>query len=160
MSYAQIQSNKKEISEPLYLQIPSIKVDAAIEELSIKDGQMQDPTGIEKAGWYKESVKPGEVGNAVIAGHLDDTDGNPAIFWKLQQLQYGDQLTVEDKEGNAHQFTIREVKEYPSTRLPLATFFTKSLERNLILITCSGVFDTALDSYTRRLVVFASLQGL
>ena len=103
-------------------------------------------------------MKPGSKGNSVIAGHLDDEDGNPAIFGKLHQAKIGDELTVGDKVGNTFTYTIRDIKEYPSSRLPLATFFTNSRESNLILITCSGVFDSKQDTYTNRLVVFATLQ--
>ena len=39
---------------------------------------------------------PGQIGNAVIAGHLDRKDGSPAIFWGLRQLAVGDSVMVRE----------------------------------------------------------------
>ncbi len=41
--------------------------------------------------WFKLGARPGEEGNAVIAGHVDDQKG-PAIFYHLDKLTKGDEI--------------------------------------------------------------------
>lgn len=31
-----------------------------------------------------------------MAGHLDDINGNPAVFWDISKLQTGDEILVAD----------------------------------------------------------------
>ena len=57
--------------DPVRLQIPKIKVDAAIEITTVQDGVMTNPVDPWKAGWYQSFSRPGEWTNTVIAGHRD-----------------------------------------------------------------------------------------
>lgn len=51
-------------------------------------------------GHYDESVYPGELGNAVLAGHRD------THFAFLKDLQPGHGLEVQDRTGTWHQFEV------------------------------------------------------
>jgi sortase A len=52
------------------LQIPSIKVDAAIQYVGLTgSGSMEVPQGRADVAWYKFGPRPGDLGSAVIAGH-------------------------------------------------------------------------------------------
>lgn len=118
---------------------------------------MDVPTKSEDVGWYEDGFRPGEKGNAVIDGHLDDAEGEPAVFWKLGLLRPNDDVYVEDADGRKFRFRVTDIREYPYSEVPMKTLFTKSLTSNLILITCAGEYDTAGANYTNRLIVTATL---
>src|SRR5688572_8435793 len=62
-----------EAPPPTRLEIPSLGIDAAVQEVGItKKGTMGVPRGYDEAGWYKYGAAPGELGSAVLAGHLDN----------------------------------------------------------------------------------------
>ena len=44
------------------------------------------------AGWFTRGAAPGALGPAVIAGHV--TWNGPAVFYRLNTLRQGDQVTV------------------------------------------------------------------
>jgi sortase (surface protein transpeptidase) len=87
---------------PVRLIIPSLKIVTMSESVGMdQQGRMDVPKDVVNVAWYQLGVKPGEVGNAVFAGHYDKPDGSPAVFYDLNQLQSGDELIVEDEDGKA-----------------------------------------------------------
>jgi sortase (surface protein transpeptidase) len=50
------------------------------------------------AGWFTGGPMPGQLGPAVIAGHVDSRTG-PAVFHRLRDLRPGDQIRVRDGAG-------------------------------------------------------------
>ncbi|HUX71136.1 MAG TPA: class F sortase, partial [Cellulomonadaceae bacterium] len=66
-------------SAPVRLQIPAIGVDSSLMALGLNsDGTMQVPPSGFPAGWYTGAPTPGEIGPAIIAGHVDWN--GPAVF--------------------------------------------------------------------------------
>ena len=66
----------QEAGDPVRLEIPAIQVDAFIELVGLTPQDAMDvPKGWMNAGWYHKGFRPGEAGNAVIAGHLDSSTG-------------------------------------------------------------------------------------
>src|SRR5690242_10086048 len=59
---------------PIAIKIPDAKVDAQVEQQEIIDGVMQNPSGPFVVSWYRETGRPGESNNIVMAGHLDYWD--------------------------------------------------------------------------------------
>lgn len=55
-------------------------------------------------GWHETTVKPGEVGNATIAGHSSVTYN--CIFNGLDTLKLWDTFNVYDEDGVKHVYTI------------------------------------------------------
>src|SRR5436305_134476 len=47
-----------------------------------------------RAGDQRRLATPGEVGPAVILGHVDTARDGPAVFYRLHQLRPGDTVTV------------------------------------------------------------------
>ena len=75
------------------LRIASIGVDSALMNLGLRtDGSMEVPPGGFPAGWYTGGPTPGELGPAVIAGHVDMF--GPGVFYKLHDVLPGEQVTV------------------------------------------------------------------
>lgn len=144
-------------TQPVRLSIPTIKVDATVESVGLDGEQMAVPDRAEDVGWYQYGSKPGEKGNAVIDGHLDDASGEPAIFWRLALIRPNDIIYTTDTEGRTLKFRVVEMREYPYSKVPVKTLFTNSQTANLVLITCSGQYDQSVHNYSDRLVVFATL---
>ncbi len=130
-------------------------IDSALQKLGLlADGTLQPPTKWDVAGWYAGGVRPGDIGPAVIAGHVDSTRG-PAVFFKLRQLRPGDQIVVTEKNGRALRFVVTEVRSYPKKEFPTAAVYGPTALPELRLITCTGDFDHAAANYLSNLVVFA-----
>ncbi|MEH7441190.1 class F sortase [Bacillus sp. JJ1122] len=159
-----ISSNGKVISEsiksidPYRLQIPSIDVDTLIENVGLLDnGQMGVPESFETVGWYERGPKPGERGNAVLAGHVDSKKG-PAVFFYLKKLKEGDEVIISDKRGKSLTYKVKGVKSYPTELSPVNEIFDYSYQSNLNLITCTGIYDRTTGNHSERLVVYTSLK--
>lgn len=144
---------------PQMLRIPAIGVNAAVEKVGINsDGTMGVPVNEWNVGWYKLGYRPGSNGNAVIAGHLDWTNG-PAVFWNLKKLNPGDEIFVKDDKGVERKFVVNQLVVYPYNNAPLDTIFGGANQGKLNLITCAGTYDKKLRNYNKRLVVYTTLAG-
>jgi LPXTG-site transpeptidase (sortase) family protein len=142
--------------QPSRLRIPAIEVDTLIEEVGLRDGNMDVPNNIWNVGWLKNSPKPGEAGNAVLAGHRDSVAGT-AVFWNLNLLKAGEKVYVSDGAGNELTFEVTEVQSYSLTDAPMLRIFGPADEKQLNLITCDGTFVRQDHTYDHRLVVFTKL---
>ena len=142
---------------PARLLIPAIGVDAEVESLGLDpQGRMATPSRADRVGWYSPGATPGDVGNAVIDGHLDWTDG-PAVFWRLGRLKRGDRIDVVRTDGTRATFVVQSSSTTPYDASTDA-LFTRSGPPSLTLITCAGAWDRQRATYLQRLVVRASLQ--
>ncbi len=141
---------------PVRISIPSIGVDAQMEFVGLDtEGKMDVPKDFDNVGWFELGYRPGEKGNAVMAGHLDTAYGGTAVFYRLKELTSGDEIYVYDEEGNELRFIVTGVEIFPFDRVPLAEIFGPSEERMLNLITCEGVFDNSNQNYSDRTVVYS-----
>lgn len=139
---------------PIRLVIPAIHVDAAVEQLgNTPDGSMDAPAAWSDVGWYGLGFRPGDLGSAVIAGHLDSTTAR-AVFWDLNRLRTGDNVQVQNDDGSMLSFAVVSRGIYPFDSFPLATIFGPADVPGLNLITCNGTFDRGSENYDRRLVVY------
>jgi len=148
-------------SPPTRLSIPGIGVSAPLIELGLRpDGSMQVPSGrdFDKPGWFTEGPEPGQLGPAVIAGHVDSRRG-PSVFYRLRELRAGDQVLVERADGRTLRFEVESSRQYPKAALPTDDVFGPVPWPALRLITCGGAFDRAARSYTDNIVVTTRLLG-
>ncbi len=147
-------------SRPVALSIPSIDVrSSTIVGLGLaKDGSLEVPREPDNPGWFTPGPSPGQFGPAVIAGHVDSSDG-PAVFYRLGELRQGDRVTVDRQDGSTASFVVDRVKQYDQDRFPTRAVYGNTTDRaELRLITCSGEFDED-DGYQSNTVVFAHLVG-
>jgi sortase (surface protein transpeptidase) len=139
---------------PTRLRVPAIGVDTALAPLHLDaDGALVPPRDFALAGWYADGTAPGDVGPAVIAGHVDSRRG-PAIFFRLREVARGDRIEV-TRGGATVAFTVARTAWYPKTTFPTVTVYGPTPDRQLRLITCGGDFDRSLRSYRDNLVVYA-----
>lgn len=144
-------------SLPTHLSISKIGVNASVVSLGLKaNGTMYTPAVPEQAGWYKHSPTPGQLGPAVIVGHVDSPKG-PAVFWRLGEMQPGDIAEVARADGSTARFKVDAVKEFPQNNFPTQEVYGNTTYPALRLITCSGTFNSDTGRYSNNTVVFASL---
>lgn len=142
-------------SRPVRLRIPRIDVRTRLIRLGENaHGDPQVPPNGHVAGWYRKSPTPGQVGAAVIAGHVDWTDG-PAVFYRLGDLKPGNKVLVTRRDGRTAVFTVHATGQYAKNDLPTKLIYGKTAEPQLRLITCGGPF--AGEHYRDNVVVFAHL---
>jgi hypothetical protein len=147
-------------SEPLSVTIPAINVHSKLLRLGLnRNGSIAVPPLPESAGlaaWYKYSVTPGQIGPAVIEGHVDSYAG-PAVFFRLGALHPGNTVNVTLADGVTAIFRVTGVREYRKNDFPDKTVYGRTDYAALRLITCGGSFDHATRHYLSSTVVFASL---
>jgi sortase (surface protein transpeptidase) len=139
---------------PERLRIASIGVDSPLEDLALNaDGTLQAPKEFAHAGWYAKGTLPGEVGPAVIAGHVDSKTG-PAVFFRLRDLKQGAIVEV-TRAGAPVKFKVLAVRKYPKAQFPTDEVYGPTPNAQLRLITCGGAFDQSRRSYVDNIVVYA-----
>ncbi|MGH9099930.1 MAG: sortase domain-containing protein, partial [Acidimicrobiales bacterium] len=110
-----------------------------------------------EAAWYEYSPTPGQLGPAVIEGHIDSAAEGPSVFFDLGALVPGDHVDVARADGTVAVFTVTGVREYPKTSFPTTAVYGNTDFAALRLITCGGAFDYATGHYLDNTIVFASL---
>lgn len=144
---------------PTRLRIPAIRVDAAIEDVGLTaDGAMDVPKDYNNTAWYEPGSRPGDQGNAAIAGHVDSKTG-PAVFWDLPKLQAGDEVFVVGDDGVERRFVVTGRESYGRADAPLERIFGSTTARQLNLITCDprSTFDRSKGGYAANVVIYATL---
>lgn len=149
-------SDPMEESAPVRLTIPSIEVDTTLMDLGLQqDGSLEVPPDGTGAGWFTGAPTPGELGPAVIAGHVDWN--GPGVFYNLRLMAAGDLIKVERADGSTAVFAVSKVGQYPKNQFPTEAVYGALDFAGLRLITCGGVFDAAEGHYKDNVVVFAEL---
>ena len=145
------------VSPPVRLQVPAIGVDSELMSLGLQDdGSLEVPPDGFPAGWFTGAPMPGEVGPAVMAGHVDWA-GSPGVFYDLRSLEPGDEITVTRADGSAVVFAVVSVEQFPKEAFPTEAVYGDLDHPGLRLITCGGSFDRQARSYEDNIVVFADL---
>jgi len=156
---------------PHRLIIPKMGLNAKIDALG------PDPTGAMQAPqpsnpnapvlrdvyWWDVGALPGQVGNAVIAGHINRPDGSPATFGNLYLLNPGDRFQVVTADGTVLTFAVTATDDplvyvHGGNDPTIQRIFGPADSPQLNLLTCWGKWDGA--QYNRRLVVYSILVAI
>ena len=151
------QSAAAQVARPVSLTIPLIGVKTNLITLGLAAGgamQVPPPTST-VAGWFTGSPRPGAVGSSIIVGHVDSKSG-PGIFFRLPELQKGDDVFIKRSDGTTAEFRVTEVQEYPKDHFPTDTVYGPTPDAELRLITCGGAFDSVTHHYLSNIIVYAS----
>jgi hypothetical protein len=148
-------------SVPVVLDIPAIDVAAPLTSLGLNpDGAVQVPSEWQEPGWYRLGPTPGQLGAAVILGHVDSVTG-PAVFFRLGALRPGEMVNVTLADGVVAHFVVDAIDIYPKSSFPARSIYEASPGRaTLQLVTCTGVFDASTHHYLSNLVVYTSLSSV
>lgn len=146
-------------SEPVSVSVPSAGIESELLSLGLReDGSLEVPPDGPgaPAGWYNGSPTPGELGPAVLLGHVNATGGGPGVFANLRQLKTGDLIRVARKDGTTSVFTFDHANAYSKDAFPTQTVYGNTDGPELRLITCDG-YDPATGLFDDNYVVFAKL---
>jgi hypothetical protein len=147
-----------EPSTPLTLRIDAIdlKSDILTVGKNADDSMETPPLMSDKAGWYRHGPTPGEIGPAIIVGHVDNLDG-PSVFWRLGELKPGDKIKISREDGETVTFKVTRIQQFEQDNFPADKVYGNIGYAGLRLITCGGTFDASTGRYTHNTVVFASM---
>jgi len=145
-------------SLPVRLLVPTANIDTTFEQpLGLDElGALAVPDGYEQVGWYKYGPTPGEIGPAVIVGHVDSLDG-PAVFYSLGQVGIGDELYVEREDSSTAVFEVTNYERLPQSEFPTEKVYGNINFAGLRLITCTGKYSHDNKRYSHNLIVYAKL---
>jgi len=147
-------------SVPVRLEIPQIGVSSDLLQLGLNPDQTVEVpplTRDSRAGWYKFSPTPGQLGPSVLLGHVDSAKYGPGIFFKLGALRPGATVTVTRSDRSAAVFRVDRVVSYPKESFPTLEVYGNTQSAQLRLITCGGKFDLSSHNYESNIVAFATL---
>ncbi len=145
-----------EAADPTVVKIPAIDVEAPIIALGLRDdGSIEVPEDADDTGWWQDGPEPGEAGPAVILGHVDSYTG-PAVFFRLDELTAGDEITIDRADGSSVTYAVDRIEQYSKDEFPTEAVYGSTDEPVLRLVTCGGLFDRDVRSYTDNLIVFAT----
>jgi sortase (surface protein transpeptidase) len=144
-------------SAPLELRIPAIGVSTPVSTLGLNpDNTVEVPTDFQRAGWFGLGPSPGQLGSAVVLGHVDSYRG-PAVFFRLRSLRPGDAVEVSLADGAIAHFAVTAVETYLKDQFPAERVYGPHGNSALQLVTCGGEFDRQARSYLSNIVAYTSL---
>jgi Sortase domain len=143
-------------SVPLRVTIPRLGITSGLVRLGLDSGAMEVPSDPAVAGWYALGPTPGQLGPAVIAGHVT-WNLEPAVFYRLSELRAGDRVRVASRDGRTRVFRVDEVRRFAKSRFPTNAVFGTIDYAGLRLITCGGTYDSASHRYLDNVIAFARL---
>jgi hypothetical protein len=143
-------------SAPVSLRVPAIALSVPLSLLGLNaDGSVQVPTNDIEPGWFDLGPSPGQIGSAVILGHVDTYQG-PGVFFNLRTLLPGDQVQVSLADGAVTNFAVTSVVMYSKAQFPAQEVYQSHGTSALQLVTCGGTFDTQTGHYLSNIVVYTS----
>lgn len=145
-------------SSPLMLRVPAIGLETYFgDTLGLNaDNTVQVPDSYEEVGWYEHGPTPGEVGPAVVLGHVDSREG-PAVFFSLGQLKPGDEILINRADGSTVAFVVTRLERHEQDDFPTDEVYGNVDHPALRLITCTGIYSRSELRYSHNLIVFADM---
>lgn len=144
-------------SEPTRLRIAKVGIDTSFVSIGLQaSGELEVPKRYDVVGWYNRAPTPGEIGPAVVVGHVD-RPGGIAVFWRLRELLPGDTFEIDRADGTTAKFKVDQVKQVPQDSFPTEEVYGYIEHAGIRLITCSGTFNRTIQRYTHNTVVYGSL---
>jgi len=137
---------------PQRIAIPAAGLDAVVEPVSSNGGAIRVPD-VGRAGWYDAGPRPGEIGRAVIIGHLDSREGR-GLFSRVPSLPPGTRVDVTDRRGEVRRFNVVGAAQVPKDRFPARYVYGAAPAPVLVLVTCGGPFRAGR-GYRDNVLLFA-----
>ncbi|WP_254716591.1 class F sortase [Actinomadura sp. WMMB 499] len=144
-------------SSPERIEIPKGDVRAPVTALGVDaSGELEVPplSRVDETGWYEHGPSPGEIGAAVIVGHVDSKT-EPGVFYKLGALRPGDTFRVLRADGTKPEFEVYDVERAPKDDFPTDRVYGPTGRPEARLITCGGSFDRDTGHYSQNVIVYA-----
>lgn len=130
--------------------IPNIGVNAPILESRLHPDGWQVDHLADQVGHLEATRWVGQGGNIVLAGHVENAEGEPSVFADLDQLNPNDLIVLTDQNMEYH-YRVQAIREVNAD--DMSVVYDTSQEQ-LTLITCSA-YSFLSATYEKRLVVVA-----
>ncbi|WP_229787730.1 class F sortase [Actinokineospora fastidiosa] len=150
---------RPEVAVPAEVRFPRLGISSSLVHLGLQpDGHVEVPPlrTPGQAGWYALGARPGEVGAAVILGHVN-AYRRAGVFLRLAEARPGDEIVVTTEERESLRFVVREVETVAKDRFPSTRVYGPTKRPELRLVTCGGAFDPANGRYLSNVIVYAVL---
>jgi LPXTG-site transpeptidase (sortase) family protein len=145
------------------LVIDRIGVNAPVFTYGLDAEQIPEvPLNGSDVAWYDFSSAPGTGSNAVFAGHV--TWGGPAVFYKLDDVQVGDNIILRSDDGTELTYAVSDTLLVDPKDSASLSVMSPTDDDVITLITCGGSFYYTGDpvfngDYTHRRIVRALFAG-
>ncbi len=146
---------RRDIPEGTQLLIPSAGVLADIVQVYVADGSWDVSRLGENVGHLQGTAwvtDQSGLGNVVLSGHVEMSDGGGGVFSRLNNVKVGDFVQIQTPNGAFLYNVVSITTTSPDDLTPVYP----SIKPILTLITC-GEYDFLRDSYLERLIVVAEL---
>jgi hypothetical protein len=153
--------NSELYSSPDRLRSPRLGIDAAV---NVRDvglgGELGVPAGaydvvrynfVDNSGY---GGYPGQGGVTMIGGHVDFYTVGLAVFAPLRSAQIGDTIFYDRGDGTTVTYAVDWITDLPFDT-DLSSYLARRNSDELILVTCTGTFDSAARRYDLRRLVHA-----
>lgn len=153
--------------KPRYLSIPSLAAaDPAIMNIPVIEvgmwagNQLGSPTSTRLVGWYYRSAIPGQAGASVMDAHGGAL--GTGIFKVLPQIKMGAEIIIEMGDGRKVTYIVEEITYKKigteADRYMDVAYLPLNGKPTLALITCTGTWLRAQQTYDLRMFVRATLK--
>ncbi|MCH1883877.1 sortase [Agrococcus sp. ARC_14] len=146
-------------STPVSVHIPALDRTADLIETGMRDDRRLEVPPDEEgspASWYTGSPTPGERGASVLLGHVNSLSDESGVFYDLQSLELGDEVSVTREDGSVATFEIYQVESFAKDEFPTRAVYYPVTGAELRLITCDNL-DGSTPDFPNNFVVFAEL---
>lgn len=145
--------------EPKKIIVPSLGIDAFVQKVGVdQNQQIAVPNNIHIAGWFVDSVRPGQNGLSIIDGHVDGRTVNEGVFARLGELKTDDEYSVQMGDDTVHHYRVHSIVTKPTNEIA-DTLYSQipTITSQLNLITCAGAWLQSERTYDQRTVVISEL---
>lgn len=158
-SEKQVQAKQYNVppDQPRIIKIPSASIEGFIQRSGVdQNNQIAVPNNIYFAGWFIDSVKPGDKGLSIVTGHVDGNVSN-GIFKELQKVKVGDRYYIIYGDGSTREFEVVDLIVADKDRAHVDLFAKREgVLSQLNLVTCTGTYIKSEKTYDKRLIVVSS----
>lgn len=140
---------------PASVSIPAIKVTSTLIPLGVNPDltvQVPDLKTPQQAGYFTLGVRPGEIGSAVLLGHVDG-DGRLGVFHDIHTLNLGDPIVIGRADGSMITFKVTRVRTVLKTAFPSQDVYGPKPDAEIVLVTCGGELDRAAHNFLSNVIV-------
>lgn len=146
-------------TDPKRITIEKLGIDGLIQNVGVdQNTQIAVPNNVHIAGWFVDSMLPGDKGLSIIDGHINGPTVDEGIFRRLPELVEGDTVTITFGDNSTKTFMVK-TNSSVKTADSASILFSKdpSIDSQLNLITCSGNFDPETNQYDERQITSLEL---
>jgi Sortase domain len=150
---------------PVHVDIPRVGLHADIVRVGLTAARAIDVPPLNqalKAGWYDQGVAPGQIGAAVLDGHVDSGEipaPHHGAFYPLGLVGIGDTVDVIRADHKVAVYQVDQVESVSKQHFPTNRVYAAVPFAALRLITCGGDFDFEAHSYLNNVIIYAHLTG-